>query len=109
MTVTTSLEDMIELVFNHFMNNDYAVYDDIIFNFKTILGDKGLKSLAHKLKQTYNAKNTMTISIGLKQIADCQDDVNAYIAACSFHEQPSAHEHLKIAERFIKPRKGKRQ
>lgn len=48
----------------------------------------------------------MRISIGLKQIADCQDDVDAYIAACSFNAKPSAHEHLEIAERFIKHWKG---
>lgn len=104
--VTTSLEDMIELVFNRFMNNGYAVYDDIIFNFKTILGDEGLKLLEQKLKHAYNSKNTMRISIGLKQIADCQDDVDAYISACSFNAKPSAHEHLEIAERFIKHWKG---
>ncbi|WP_341787256.1 DUF6880 family protein [Rickettsia endosymbiont of Cantharis rufa] len=88
-TITTSLDDMIELVFNRFMNNDYAVYDYIISNFKTILGDEGLKSLGQKLKRVYNLKNTMRISIGLKQIADCQDDVDAHVAACSFNATPS--------------------
>ncbi|WP_341763547.1 DUF6880 family protein [Candidatus Tisiphia endosymbiont of Beris chalybata] len=103
---TNTLDDVVNLVYDRFMNNDYAVYDNIIWHFKDVLKDNGLSLLKQKLEKSVNQKNTTTIKIGLEQIADCQNDVDAYIEACSFTGKPHAHDHLEIAKRLIKHWRG---
>ena len=95
------MEEIVDLVFKRFMNNEYGVYDELIHHLKRALNDEGLKLLQKKLEDAHNTKNDYKISHGLKDIADCQKDVDAYIRACSFTGKPSNHDHLDIAKRLI--------
>jgi hypothetical protein len=95
------LEEVVELVFSRFMNNNFGTYDRIIHDFKSILKSEGLTILEGKIKKALNDKNTIEIKLGLEAIADCQKDVDAFISACSFTGKPSAHDHLEIAKRLI--------
>jgi hypothetical protein len=95
-------QEIVEIVFSRFMNNDYGIYDDIIHHLKGILKDNGLNLLQARLEQTSNEKNISKIKIGLKSIADCANDVEAFIRACLFKNGVRAHEHIEIARRLIK-------
>lgn len=99
--VSKPIQEIVDLVFTRFMANGYGVYDELIGHLKTSLTDEGLKLLQKKFEDAHNAKNTYEITRGLKNIADCQKDVDAYIRACSFTDKPSAHNHLDIAKRLI--------
>ncbi|NDD59664.1 MAG: hypothetical protein EBZ47_10610, partial [Chlamydiae bacterium] len=95
-------QEIVEIVFARFMNNNYSIYDGIIQSFKDILKDQGFDLLKEKLEHAVNDKNAFTIKHGLKSIADCKNDVDEYIAACAFKDGICAHDHLDIAKRLIK-------
>lgn len=95
------LEDIVDLIFERFMKNGYGIYDEIIPNFKKALGEQGLEVLRQALQNSLSAGNTFKTLIGLKQLADCQKDVDAYIRACSLKDEPGDYERLEIAERLI--------
>lgn len=102
------IEEIVDLVFNSFVkNNEYAIYDDIIFNFKESLQSQGLLLLKDRIEKTLNLKNTITVQIGLCQIADCRSDPDSYIEACKFASKLSAYNHLEIAKRLIKAWRSK--
>lgn len=102
-----SLHEIVEVVFALFMNNDYSIYDKVINNFKSALNNNGLDLLKKKLQEAANSANAITIKGGFKDIADCKNDVDEFIAACSFAGGSSSHDHLDIAKRLIKHWKGK--
>jgi hypothetical protein len=89
------------------MNNDYGIYDDIILCFKGILKDQDFEFLHKKLEHVANDQNAFQIQLGLKSIADCQNNVENYIRACSFNNNICAYDHLDIAKRFIKHQRPK--
>ena len=93
--------DVVTLVFDHFMKNGYGIYDKIIHYFKDSLGSQGLEALKEKLQCSLNDRNPHQTIIGMKDIADCQKDVDAYIRACYVGGDPKAYEHLEIAKRLI--------
>lgn len=95
-------QEIVEIVFARFMNNNYGIYDGIIHSFKDILKDQDFDLLKEKLEHVANDKNALTIKLGLKSIADCKNDVDEYIAACAFKNGTCAHDHLDIAKRLIK-------
>lgn len=95
-------EELVGIIFTRFMNNCYGIYDDIIHSFKDILKDQGFDLLKEKLQHVANDKNTLTVKLGLKSIADCKNDVDEYIAACAFKDGTCAHDYLDIAKRLIK-------
>ena len=95
-------QELVEIIFTRFINNDYSIYDSIIHSFKDVLKDQDFDLLKEKLKNAENDKNALTIKHGLKSIADCQNDVDEYIAACAFEDGICAHDHLDIAKRLIK-------
>jgi hypothetical protein len=94
-------EELVNLVFTKFMNNEYGIYDKIISNFNNALKDSGLELLKAKIEEASNQKNISKIKSGLQEIADCKKDVDAYIKACSFKGDPSDHDYLDIAKRLI--------
>ena len=95
-------QEIVDIVFARFMNNNYGIYDGIIHSFKDILKDQDFDLLKEKLEHVANDKNALTIKLGLKSIADCKNDVDEYIAACAFKDGICAHDHLDIAKRLIK-------
>jgi len=106
--VPKSIEEIVELVFTRFMSDEYGVYDQLIQNFKNALKGEGLSLLKTKIQGAFNEKTVNKVQQGLKSIADCQNDVEAYINACLLTtDKLSAYEHLEVARRFIKQWKGK--
>lgn len=105
-THLSSLE-IVELVFSLFMINNYGIYDKVIPSFKNTLGNKGMDMLQEKVEKVANSQNTNKIRLGLEAIADCKNDVEAFIRACSFAGKPNAHDHLEIAKRLISHWRGK--
>ncbi len=95
-------QELVEIVFARFMNNDYGIYEDIIHSFKDVLNGQGFDLLREKLEHVVSDKNALIIKLGLKSIADCKNDVDEYIAACAFKKGICAHDHLEIAKRLIK-------
>lgn len=95
-------QEIVEIIFTRFMNNNYGIYDDIIHSFNGILKDQDFNLLQEKLEHIVNDKNVFSVKFGLKSIADCKNDVDQYIAACSFKDGVYAHDHLDIAKRLIK-------
>lgn len=105
-THLSSLE-IVDLVFSLFMNNNYGMYDKVIPSFKNALGDKGMDILQEKVEKAATPQNTTKITLGLEAIADCKNDVEAFIRACAFAGKPHAHDHLGIAKRLIAHWRGK--
>jgi len=96
-----SVTKVINLVFELFMSNSYGIYDDIIHNLKISLGTDGLDLLQEKMQLAANTNNLYKVKLALKNIADCKNNVDAFISACTFVEKPSAHDHLDIAKRLL--------
>lgn len=96
-----SIPEIVDMVFSKFMDNPYGIYDKLILHFKNSLTDEGFALLQAKFEQAFNEENGPRIKCGLEAIADCQNDVDAFIRACSFTEKPCAHDHLDIAKRLI--------
>lgn len=96
-----TLIEIVDIVFLRFMNNDYYIYNDIIHNTKDALGNEGLNLLRKKLEEICNPKNIFEIKLGLKSIADCNNDVDSFINACSFIEKPGSDDCFDIAKRLI--------
>ena len=99
--------EIVEIVFARFLHNDYGIYDDIIHHFKDSLKDQGLDLLQAKFEHTADEKNSFSVKFGFKSIADCKNDVDLYINACSFKDGMCAHDHLEIAKRLIKHERAK--
>jgi hypothetical protein len=95
-------QEIVDIIFARFMNNEYGIYDGIIHSFKDILKDQDFDLLREKLEHGVNDKNALTIKLGLNSIADCKNNVDDYIAACAFKNGICAHDHLDIAKRLIK-------
>ena len=95
-------QEIVEIVFARFMNNDHGIYDGIMSSFKDLLKDPGFDLLKKKLEHAVNDENALIVKLGLRSIADCKNDVDEYIAACTFKNGICAHDHLDIAERLIK-------
>ncbi len=83
------------------MKNDYGIYDEIILHFKNTLGSEGLQQLYTQLNAAKDSNNAGRVSRGLKSIADCRNNVDEYIQACSLNGVPIAHDHLDIAKRLM--------
>lgn len=56
-----SQQEIVQIVYELFMNNDYGIYDDIIYNFKDVLRDEGLDLLQVKFEQVADEKNVLRI------------------------------------------------
>ena len=95
-------DELVELIFTLFMNDNYGSYSNIISNFKGILKDQDLDLLKRKIQHVANDTNSLTINNALKSIADCKDNVEEYIDACSSEDGINARNHIEIAKRFIK-------
>ncbi|MDP3935579.1 MAG: hypothetical protein Q8Q56_01095 [Alphaproteobacteria bacterium] len=95
------INEIVQIVFERFMKNDYGIYDDIILHFKNTLGVDGLQQLYTQLHSAHTTTNSRKISSGLKSIADCRNNVDEYIRACSLNGAPIAYDHLDIAKRLM--------
>lgn len=95
------LHEIVQIVLERFMKNDYGIYDDIILHFKTRLQEDGLQQLYTQLNAAKDATNSRKISRGLKSIADCRNNVDEYIQACRLNGAPIAYDHLDIAKRLM--------
>lgn len=102
-----SLEKKVDVIFFKWMKNEFGIYDDLIADFKDVLKDEGFTLLEDKLKQALDTENEWCIKRGLKEIADCKDNVDAFIQACSFADEVSEYDHFDIAKRLIKHNRGK--
>lgn len=100
-------DELVELIFTLFMNDNYGSYSNIISNFKGILKDQDLDLLKRKIQHVANDTNSLTINNALKSIADCKDNVEEYIDACSSEDGINARNHIEIAKRFIKAERPK--
>lgn len=95
------LHELVQIVFERFMKNDYGIYDDIILHFKNTLGMGELQQLSTQLNAAQDATNSRKISRGLKSIADCRNNVDEYIQACRLNGAPIAYDNLDIAKRLM--------
>lgn len=95
------LLEIVQIVLERFMKNEYGIYDEIIVHFKTSLKEDGLQQLYTQLHATHTETNSRKISRGLKSIADCRNNVDEYIQACSLNGAPIAYDHLEIAKRLM--------
>jgi len=94
------VEEVAETVFDIFMKDDYSVCSDVIINFKEALGKEGLSLLHSKFKKLDTAN--YNIIRGLKNIADCQKNIEAYIEACNLkHSRFPDHDYIEIAARLV--------
>jgi hypothetical protein len=94
------IEEVAEIVFNIFMKDDYSVCSYVIMNFKEALGKEGL-SLLHSKFRKLDTTNYNIIR-GLKNIADCQKNIEAYIEACNLkHARFPDRDYIEIATRLI--------
>lgn len=93
-------EEVAQIVFDLFMKNDYCICDDVIINFKEALGNAGLSLLHSKFKKS-DITNYQVIR-GLKDIADCQKNIEAYIEACNLkHPRFPDRDYMEIATRLV--------
>ena len=93
-------EQIVDIVYEKYIHNGYCLFDDIIINFKKAFNDKGLKILTEKINNTPEKKYDYSKSLALKQIADCSDNIDEYIEACTkngLHD----YERIDIARRLI--------
>jgi hypothetical protein len=98
--VNKPVEEVVQVVFDIFMKDDYCICDDVIFNFKEALGKEGLSLLYSKFKKS--DRSSYKIIQGLKHIADCQKNIEAYIEACNLkHSRFPDHDYIEIATRLI--------
>lgn len=107
----SSVEERAKLVLQKHQKNDYSVFDRIITCCKDALGIEGLNWLKAKLQELYPAAKEgfhgqWSIIFGLKEIADCQDDIEEYIEACKLEDKIQAHEYIEIVKRLIKQGRG---
>jgi hypothetical protein len=102
-----NLIEIVETVFSRFMNSSYIIYENIIQNFQSALSTEGFDALQTKFHQTVTTENLFKVKRGLQTIADCKNDVDAFIDACSLMEKPGTHDRLDIAKRLIMHRRVK--
>ena len=95
------IDELVDLVFKLLLHGDREIYYDIITDFKDLLQDEGLKKLQNKLIKEINLDNSYRLEWALKNIADCQKDIDAYIRACSFVRELTDRDYINIAERFV--------
>lgn len=99
-----SLEALIEAISESCIHDPDDFYDETLANFKDIVKDEGLDAIKGKIMQSlddepYTVKSRLA---KLKLIADLKEDVDAYIQACSFEQEPNRYDCVNIAERFVK-------
>lgn len=94
-------EVCVDDVFGRFVNDDYGLFSHIILDFKEALEEPGLVLLQQKLRQGLSPKKSYKLQSGLKDIADCQKNVDAYIEACLIDGKPGFGEALEIAKRLL--------
>lgn len=82
------------------MKDDYSACSDIIINFKEALGKEGLSLLHSKFRKLDTAN--YNIIRGLKNITDCQTNIEAYIEAYNLkHSRFPDHDYIEIATRLV--------
>lgn len=106
------LAKWVDFVLQRFLQDKHGLYEPIIPLFHNILKEEGLDWLEDKLKdgieRDKSYKKYKTVS-GLQIIADCKNDTEAFIEACSILGQPlSDHDHLAIAARYIDNKEGEK-
>ncbi len=99
--VPKPVEEITQAVFDLFIEDDYCICSNVIMDFKNALKDEGLHLLYLKLI-TASSLGKSDITLGLKNIADCQKDIKAYIKACAFKNgEFSDRSCIEIATRLI--------
>jgi hypothetical protein len=96
-----SILEIVELVFSLHMDENYGIHEEVIYNFKNTLNNEGLDLLWSKFEQSSYEKDNYKIRSGLGAIADCKNDVDAFILSCSISGKPPTYDHLSIAGRLI--------
>lgn len=113
----TDPESLADLIFSKITNNGYGVYDDIITNFASVLGTSGfakLKSLLHEHVDVHLSENTEKdnshqiynfrvsgAKYYLREIADCEGDVDAFIETYGEKELENAKSASDISARLV--------
>lgn len=94
-------QDVVKLVLDKISANDYGVYDNIIENFRSVLNEEGFIDLRQTMFELLKEESQNIVArSALKTIADCQNDVDAFIEACRLSKGPCAYEKLEIAKRL---------
>ena len=99
--VSRPIEDFVDIVFVLFMNNEYVVSQEIILAFKDALQEQGLLLLQKRFESSLHNHEYYRLRNGLQQIADCLQDVDAYIRACLSTGPLRTHDCIEIARRFV--------
>lgn len=98
--VAKPVEEVVHTVFHLLTKDDYCICSNVIFDFKEALGNEGLNLLCSKLKES-NTGDYQVIR-GLKDIADSQKNIEAYIEACNLKNSKFPdNDYIEIANRFI--------
>jgi hypothetical protein len=91
------------LVFDLFVQNDYAVHQEVIRACKDALGDEGLAELECLIRTRFDSGDDRRLQLvhGLAEIADARGDVDGFIAAQQLGGDGSAaHAIREIVERL---------
>ena len=99
--VSRPIQEFIDIVFSLFMNDSYVVGQEIIPAFKDALQQQGLLLLQKRFEDSMHDHEDYKVRNGLRQIADCLDDVDAYIRACACTGALRTHNCIEIARRLI--------
>lgn len=94
-----------EIIKAKILEDKFSVYDDVLFNFKSVLSDEDLADLrkdfegfAQQAQGRYHKEKYLN---SLKKIADVLDDVDLYQKYCEWDSEPSFADTLAIAQRMI--------
>jgi hypothetical protein len=99
-TTSTSIDEIVDLVFDFCMHNHHETFDLIIEHCHESLGEKGLSCLQERFEEALADDNKEFIKIGLQNIADCLKDENLFIHACTFTGPATPIDCMEIAMRL---------
>ncbi len=97
------LETCVQDVYNRFLNDPQGIFDHVIFDFKDVLGEKGLNLLESKFLggDTKTSRDKYKQKEALMNIADCKKDVDAFIAIISANNNMHFNDRLDIIRRLL--------
>ncbi|NBW56848.1 hypothetical protein EBR43_03515 [bacterium] len=103
----TPLNQKVDIVLALSINDTHATFDEIIMHCKEALTEDGLMILKDRLENALNDRNVEEVKIGLKQIADCLQDEDLFIHACTFTGSPTTIDRMEIALRLTECKEDK--
>jgi hypothetical protein len=96
--LSADTSEIVDLVYNLYVNDDFDVTDEIINDFKDALKEEGMILLKDKFIKA--RPQVQRATQGLKDIAKCADNIDDYIAACSNGASACDYDRIEIASKL---------